>query len=238
MGDGPERRQHDRRRLEGRDRQQGRRERLPHLLRLGHQGRCRRPGRDRLEQRPGPGAVHRGQGGVLPDDHHHRDQLVQGHQGRRRLRVRPAAHRPPGATERPSDGIEAASILSGDNWVVADYGTKQKLSFAFVKQLSAPKAQLEYYDLFGNLPTNASAAADLAADNPQLKPIIDAGRLSKPTAFTGAWSDIQLALVDVVVQSIPSLKSGEVTDDQLRKRLQDAQKDAQATLDRQKNGGL
>jgi multiple sugar transport system substrate-binding protein len=145
---------------------------------------------------------------------------------------------PPGATERPADGIEAASILSGDNWVVADYGTKQDLSFDFIKQLSAPKAQLEYYDLFGNLPTNADAAAQLAAENPQLKPIIDAGRLSKPTAFTGAWSDIQLALVDVVVQSIPSLKSGEVTDDQLRKRLQDAQKDAQATLDRQKNGGL
>jgi multiple sugar transport system substrate-binding protein len=145
---------------------------------------------------------------------------------------------PPGATERPSDGIEAASILSGDNFVVADYGTKQDLSFRFIKQLSTKKAQLEYYDLFGNLPTNVDAAAELAAENPQLKPIIDAGRLSKPTAFTGAWSDIQLALVDVVVQSIPSLKRGEVTDDQLRKRLQDAQRDAQATLDRQKNGGL
>ncbi|MBF4583910.1 ABC transporter substrate-binding protein [Curtobacterium sp. VKM Ac-2865] len=145
---------------------------------------------------------------------------------------------PPGATERPADGIEAASILSGDNFVVADYGTKQDLSFQFIKQLSTKKAQLEYYDLFGNLPTNVDAAAQLAAENPQLKPIIDAGRLSKPTAFTGAWSDIQLALVDVVVQSIPSLKRGEVTDDQLRKRLQDAQRDAQATLDRQKNGGL
>jgi multiple sugar transport system substrate-binding protein len=145
---------------------------------------------------------------------------------------------PPGATERPTDGIEAASILSGDNFVVADYGTKQDLSFRFIKQLSTKKAQLEYYDLFGNLPTNVDAAAQLAAENPQLKPIIDAGRLSKPTAFTGAWSDIQLALVDVVVQSIPSLKRGEVTDDQLRKRLQDAQRDAQATLDRQKNGGL
>lgn len=145
---------------------------------------------------------------------------------------------PPGATERPADGIEAASILSGDNFVVADYGTKQDLSFRFIKQLSTKKAQLEYYDLFGNLPTNVDAAAQLAAENPQLKPIIDAGRLSKPTAFTGAWSDIQLALVDVVVQSIPSLKRGEVTDDQLRKRLQDAQRDAQATLDRQKNGGL
>jgi len=145
---------------------------------------------------------------------------------------------PPGATERPADGIEAASILSGDNFVVADYGTKQDLSFRFIKQLSTKKAQLEYYDLFGNLPTNVDAAAQLAAENPQLKPIIDAGRLSKPTAFTGAWSDIQLALVDVVVQSIPSLKRGEVTDDQLRGRLQDAQRDAQATLDRQKNGGL
>ncbi|MCY1694397.1 ABC transporter substrate-binding protein [Curtobacterium sp. SL109] len=145
---------------------------------------------------------------------------------------------PPGATERPTDGIEAASILSGDNFVVADYGTKQDLSFRFIKQLSTKKAQLEYYDLFGNLPTNVDAAAQLAAENPQLKPIIDAGRLSKPTAFTGAWSDVQLALVDVVVQSIPSLKRGEVTDDQLRKRLQDAQRDAQATLDRQKNGGL
>jgi multiple sugar transport system substrate-binding protein len=145
---------------------------------------------------------------------------------------------PPGATSRPAGGIEAASILSGDNFVVADYGTKQDLSFAFVKQLSTKKAQLEYYDLFGNLPTNVDAAAQLAAENPQLKPIIDAGRLSKPTAFTGAWSDIQLALVDVVVQSIPSLKRGEVTDDQLRRRLEDAQRDVQATLDRQKNGGL
>lgn len=145
---------------------------------------------------------------------------------------------PPGATSRPAGGIEAASILSGDNFVVADYGTKQDLSFQFIKQLSTKKAQLEYYDLFGNLPTNVDAAAQLAAENPQLKPIIDAGRLSKPTAFTGAWSDIQLALVDVVVQSIPSLKRGEVTDDQLRKRLEDAQRDAQATLDRQKNGGL
>lgn len=145
---------------------------------------------------------------------------------------------PPGATSRPSDGIEAASILSGDNWVVADYGKKQDLSFEFIKQLSTPKAQLEYYRLFGNLPTNADAAAQLAADNPQLAPIIQAGKLSKPTAFTGAWSDIQLALVDVVVQSIPQLKSGGVSDDQLRQRLQAAQRDAQATLNRQKNGGL
>ncbi|MCS5486426.1 extracellular solute-binding protein [Curtobacterium flaccumfaciens pv. beticola] len=145
---------------------------------------------------------------------------------------------PPGATERPADGIEAASILSGDNLVVADYGKKQDLSFDFVKQVSSPAAQERYFELFGQLPTNTQAAQTIAQENPDLAPIVQAGKLSKPTAFTGAWSDIQLSLVDVVVQSIPSLKSGEVTDDQLRKRLDAAQRDAQATLDRQKNGGL
>lgn len=145
---------------------------------------------------------------------------------------------PPGATERPADGIEAASILSGDNLVVADYGKKQDLSFDFVKQVSSPAAQERYFELFGQLPTNTQAAQTIAQQNPDLAPIVQAGKLSKPTAFTGAWSDIQLSLVDVVVQSIPSLKSGEVTDDQLRKRLDAAQRDAQATLDRQKNGGL
>ncbi|UFU14838.1 extracellular solute-binding protein [Curtobacterium sp. C1] len=145
---------------------------------------------------------------------------------------------PPGAIERPADGIEAASILSGDNLVVADYGKKQDLSFDFVKQVSSPAAQERYFELFGQLPTNTQAAQTIAQENPDLAPIVQAGKLSKPTAFTGAWSDIQLSLVDVVVQSIPSLKSGEVTDDQLRKRLDAAQRDAQATLDRQKNGGL
>jgi multiple sugar transport system substrate-binding protein len=145
---------------------------------------------------------------------------------------------PPGATERPADGIEAASILSGDNLVVADYGSKQDLSFDFVKQVSSPEAQERYFELFGQLPTNTEAAQRIAEQNPDLAPIVQAGKLSKPTAFTGAWSDIQLALVDVVVQSIPSLKNGEITDEQLRARLAAAQRDAQATLDRQKNGGL
>ena len=145
---------------------------------------------------------------------------------------------PPGSTQRPADGIEAASILSGDNLVVADYGTKQDLSFDFVRQVSSPAAQERYFELFGQLPTNTEAAGRIAAANPDLAPIVQAGKLSKPTAFTGAWSDIQLSLVDVVVQSIPSLKSGEVTDEQLRKRLRAAQQDAQSTLNRQKNGGL
>ncbi|WP_254631466.1 ABC transporter substrate-binding protein [Curtobacterium sp. Csp1] len=128
-----------RRRLEGGDLRGRRRERLPHLLRLGDEGRRRRPGRDRLEQRPGPRPVRGRQGRVLPDDDHDVAEHPQGLGGRRQVRVR-------------------ASILSGDNLVVADYGKKQDLSFDFVKQVSSPAAQERYFELFGQLPTNTQAA--------------------------------------------------------------------------------
>jgi multiple sugar transport system substrate-binding protein len=147
---------------------------------------------------------------------------------------------PPGATERPADGVDAASILSGDNLVVANYSSaeKQKLAFAFVNQITTASAQEHYYSLFGDLPTNRTAAAKLAEQDPKLAPIVEAGTLSRPTAFTGAWADIQLALVNVVTQSIPGLKSGNVSEAALEQRLGSAQQDATGSIQRQKNGGL
>ena len=50
--------------------------------------------------------------------------------------------------------------------------------------------------------------------------------------------DIQLSLVNVVTQSIPGLKSGSVSEAALEQRLKSAQKDAEGSLARQKNGGL
>ena len=64
---------------------------------------------------------------------------------------------PPGATSRPSNGVEAASILSGDNLVVADYSDNKDLAFQFVKMITDKEAQLDYYEKFGNLPVNAEA---------------------------------------------------------------------------------
>ena len=43
---------------------------------------------------------------------------------------------PPGATSLPAGGKEAASILSGDNVVVADYSQNKDLAFQFVKMLT------------------------------------------------------------------------------------------------------
>jgi multiple sugar transport system substrate-binding protein len=140
---------------------------------------------------------------------------------------------PPGATSRPPNGVEAASILSGDNVLVADYSENKDLAFQFVKLITDQDTQLDYYQKLGNLPANAAALDTLKSDE-KLGPVAEAAQKSVATPFTGAWADIQLALTNVVVQSIPDLSKGSVTDAQLDDRLATAQKSAQSALDRAK----
>jgi multiple sugar transport system substrate-binding protein len=140
---------------------------------------------------------------------------------------------PPGATAAPAAGKPAASILSGDNLVVAKYSKHKDLALALVKQLTSADSQEAYYKRLGELPTNAEAAASLKND-PVLAPIVDSASKSVGTPFTGAWSQIQLALVNVVVQSIPALSAGRVDDGKLNGLVRKAQADAQSALDKAK----
>jgi multiple sugar transport system substrate-binding protein len=140
---------------------------------------------------------------------------------------------PPGATSRPAGGVEAASILSGDNLVVADYSKNKDLAFQYVKLVTDGPAQLDMYKIFGQLPQNAAAAQSLTSD-PKLAAIVEAQNKSVATPFTGAWADIQLALTNTVVQSIPDLAAGSVSDAKLDSLLAAAQKTAQSSLDRAK----
>jgi multiple sugar transport system substrate-binding protein len=140
---------------------------------------------------------------------------------------------PPGATSRPAKGVEAASILSGDNLLVADYSKNQDLAFQFVKLITAKDAQLDYYQKLGQLPANAAALQSVQSDQ-KLIPVADAAKKSVATPFTGAWGDIQLALTNVVVQSLPDLAKGSISDGQLDSRLATAQNVAQSALNRAK----
>ena len=140
---------------------------------------------------------------------------------------------PPGATSRPGNGVEAASILSGDNLLVADYSKNKDLAFEYVKLVTDQEAQLDYYRKFGNLPANAAALQTLASD-PKLAPVTEAAKKSVATPFTGAWADIQLALTNVAVQSIPDLSKASLSAGQIDARVADAQKAAQTALDRAK----
>lgn len=140
---------------------------------------------------------------------------------------------PPGATSRPADGIEAASILSGDNLVIADYSKQKDLAFAFAKMITDTAAQTEYYKTFGELPANAEAAKALQSD-PMIAPALDSAAKSVATPFSGAWGDVQLALTNVAVQSIPDLAAGSVSGSNLAARIQDAQSKSQTALNRAK----
>jgi multiple sugar transport system substrate-binding protein len=137
-------------------------------------------------------------------------------------------------TSRPANGVEAASILSGDNLLVADYSKNQDLAFQFVKLVTDEAQAKDYYAKLGQPPANAAAAQAVLASDPKLVPVLDAAKKSVATPFTGAWGNIQLALTNVVVQSIPGLAKGQVTDAELDALLAKAQKDAQSALDRAK----
>src|SRR5690349_16768418 len=97
---------------------------------------------------------------------------------------------PPGATSRPPNGVEAASILSGDNLLVADYSKNKDLVFQLVKLITDQDVQLDYYKKFGSMPANAAALQTLQSDA-ELAPVAEAAKKSVATPFTGAWSDIQ-----------------------------------------------
>jgi multiple sugar transport system substrate-binding protein len=139
----------------------------------------------------------------------------------------------PGETESKSEGA-AASILSGDNLVVADYSKQKDLAFAYIKLITSKEEQLNYQKIFGDLPANAEALASLS--DAKLKPLAEAAEKSQATPFTGAWGDMQLGLLNVTVQSIPDLAAGKVDGSALEARIKEAQEKGQASLDRAAKG--
>jgi len=139
---------------------------------------------------------------------------------------------PPGQTSTPAGGKPASSIISGDNMVVAKYSKQQDLSFALIKMLTSSENQQAYYKTFGDLPTNAEAAAAVQGGDALLAPVLDSSSKAVGTPFSGAWGDTQLALTNVVVQALPALKGGGVSAGDLTKALTGAESAAQASLDK------
>ncbi|MGW4462555.1 sugar ABC transporter substrate-binding protein [Micromonospora sp. NPDC004704] len=140
---------------------------------------------------------------------------------------------PPGASAVAASGRPATSILSGDNLVVAKYSKNKDNALKLIKLLTDPEMQGTYYRTFGELPTNTEAAGALSGD-PALAALVESSSKAVGTPFSGAWSQIQLALVNVVVQSIPTLSAGRIDEAKLRSLLAEAQKTGQAALDKAK----
>ena len=137
-----------------------------------------------------------------------------------------------GMTERPAGAEAAASIVSGDNIAIASYSDKKDLALQFIDLLTSTDQQLANYEAFGNLPTNQDAMNQLAAKTPLLAPFLDIESNSTPTAFTGAWGDVQNGVQNVVTQSLPSLASGSYDPGAVKSLLDAANTTAQSALDR------
>ena len=138
----------------------------------------------------------------------------------------------PGQSQRPANGKPAASIVSGDNIAIASYTKNKDLALAFVDLLTSTDQQLTNYKAFGNLPTNAEAMKQLSAQDKQLAPFLDIESKSTPTAFTGAWAEIQTGVQNVVVQSQPGLAAGRYDPAAVRDLLGKANATAQSALTR------
>jgi multiple sugar transport system substrate-binding protein len=139
---------------------------------------------------------------------------------------------PPGEGALPAGGVPATTIVSGDNIAIADYSDNKDLALKFVELVTSEEEQLHYTEVFGDLPTNAAAAQQVTSSNAVLAPILQAGATAVPTPYTGAWSEVQLALTNVTVQSRAELSAGSVPQEAIAARLAEAQGTSQAALDR------
>ncbi|SDO87828.1 carbohydrate ABC transporter substrate-binding protein, CUT1 family [Nakamurella panacisegetis] len=139
---------------------------------------------------------------------------------------------PVGMTTRPAGASAAQSIVSGDNVAIASYSKNKDLALAYVNLLTGNEMQTAQFNYFGFLPTNKDAFAALAAKNSTLAPFAAAEKGSTPTAFTGAWSDVQNGVTNTVVQSLPSLVKGSYDTGAITALLTKANSAAQSSLDR------
>ncbi len=106
------------------------------------------------------------------------------------------------------------------------------LALQFVDLMTSTDWQLKQYEAFGNLPTNQDAMNQLAAKTPLLAPFLEIESKSTPTAFTGAWADVQNGVQNVVTQSLPALANGSYDTAAVQALLDDANTKAQSALDR------
>ena len=151
---------------------------------------------------------------------------------KRKYAFAPLPDIPIGMTARPAGAPAAQSIVSGDNVAIASYSKNKDLALAYVNVITSTDMQTAQFNYFGNLPTNQEAFTALAAKNPTLAPFAAAEKGSTPTAFTGAWSDVQNGVANTVVQSLPSLVKGTYDPGAITALLTKANNAAQSSLDR------
>lgn len=104
---------------------------------------------------------------------------------------------PYGMSQMPSGGVPVETIVSGDYYGITTYSQVKDLALKFINLVTEKQHQIQYTQTFGDLPTNVSAANQLASQSAQTKAFVQAESGATPTPFSGAWGAIEVALAGV-----------------------------------------
>ncbi|MGH3355978.1 MAG: ABC transporter substrate-binding protein [Nocardioidaceae bacterium] len=148
--------------------------------------------------------------------------------------VAPMPMVPFGAQQLPPGGVPAGTIVSGDNLAIADYTDNKDLALEYLKMVTSTEKQLQYARMFGDVPANQEAAEVYSQGTPAAAAFAEANNTAVPTAYTGAWADVQLGLTNVMTQSLPALAEGRYDPATVEQLLREADRTVQSSLARQK----
>ncbi len=137
---------------------------------------------------------------------------------------------PYGMQQLPANGVAVETIVSGDNMTIASYSTVKDLALKFINLVTDKPHQLTYTQTFGDLPTNADAAADLAGQNAQTKAFVqsEGGATAVPT--TSEWGPIEVALAAVTAKLGGEVAAHNYNPSHIKPLLDQANKQIQAQL--------
>jgi multiple sugar transport system substrate-binding protein len=107
---------------------------------------------------------------------------------------------PYGMQQLPPNGVAVETIVSGDNMTIASYSNVKDLALKFINLVTDKQHQLRYTGIFGDLPTNADAANQLAGQNAQTKAFVQSENGATPVPTTGEWGPIEVALAAVTAR--------------------------------------
>lgn len=137
---------------------------------------------------------------------------------------------PYGMQQLPPNGVAVETIVSGDNMTIASYSTVKDLALKFIGMVTDKTHQLKYTSIFGDLPTNADAANQLADQDVQTKAFVQSESGATPVPTTGAWGAIEVALASVTAKLAGEVASNSYSPSDVKPLLDQANAQIQSQL--------
>lgn len=107
---------------------------------------------------------------------------------------------PLGLKSRPKGGQPTQTIVSGQDLAIPTYatGATYQAALKWVKFVTDPKQQQEFFTAYGYLPINQAAyKGDAALNTPMIKAFVNAEIHASPTPFSGAWGNLEAVFAGV-----------------------------------------